>query len=350
MKPLFHPQLVNDSFGDPVLYIDFLFEHRALMFDLGDIHRLPPRKILKVTHVFVSHTHMDHFVGFDRMLRISLGRDKALELFGPPGFIDQVEHKLGGYSWNLVQNYANKFTIGATEFHPNGAAKIARFRCHTGFRRENERAATMSDGVLLDDETFRVRAVHLDHKIPCMAFCLEEKQHVNVWKNRLDEMGLPTGRWLRELKLAVLGGTPETDNDPFVVRWQDDNGRHEQQFTLGELKENILRIVPGQKVAYVVDAIYHQQNAHRIRMLAQDADLAFVETYFLEQDAERAQQTYHLTARQAGELARSAAVKRLIPMHFSARYTGREDELLREADLAFTGVAQGSHMQGSRDP
>ena len=37
MRPLFHPKLVNDPFGDPALYVDCLFEKRALMFDLGDI-------------------------------------------------------------------------------------------------------------------------------------------------------------------------------------------------------------------------------------------------------------------------------------------------------------------------
>lgn len=88
MTPLFQPQPVNDPFGDPAVYVDFLFERRALLFDLGDLTPLPARKILRLSHVFVSHTHMDHFTGFDRLLRLCLGRERELTLYGPPGFID----------------------------------------------------------------------------------------------------------------------------------------------------------------------------------------------------------------------------------------------------------------------
>jgi ribonuclease Z len=116
MKPLFHPSLVNGPCDDPALYIDFLFEKRAILFDLGDLHDLPPRKILRISHVFVSHTHMDHFGGFDRMVRILLARDKRLHLYGPPGFVDRVEHRLASYTWNLVESYPVDFTISAGEF------------------------------------------------------------------------------------------------------------------------------------------------------------------------------------------------------------------------------------------
>ena len=65
MHPLFLPRLVNGPFEDPALFIPFQFERRALIFDLGDISRLAPRDLLKTSHAFVTHAHMDHFIGFD---------------------------------------------------------------------------------------------------------------------------------------------------------------------------------------------------------------------------------------------------------------------------------------------
>jgi len=66
MRPLLHPTLVNGRSGDPALYIETLFEKRAILFDLGDISNLPPRKIQRLEHIFVSHTHIGHFIGFDQ--------------------------------------------------------------------------------------------------------------------------------------------------------------------------------------------------------------------------------------------------------------------------------------------
>ena len=106
MRPIFTAELVNGTFGDPALLIDFKFVRRALLFDIGDVTRLPTRKLLRVTDVFISHAHMDHFAGFDRLLRVCLGRAKGVRLYGPPQFLDRVEHKLAAYTWNLVHNYA----------------------------------------------------------------------------------------------------------------------------------------------------------------------------------------------------------------------------------------------------
>lgn len=332
MKPRFHPHLVNDPFGDPALFVDFLFEKRALIFDLGKLDALAPRKILRLTHAFVSHAHMDHFIGFDWILRIHLGREKRLHLFGPAGFVDQVQHKLAGYAWNLVQAYPD-LVLTVTELDAGGRADSARFRCRAAFEREAAPSLPLADGVLLDEPTFRVRAIVLDHKIPCLAFALEEKAHLNVWTTRLAAMGLPTGPWLRELKDAVVGGEPE--DRPFRVWWREGQALRERLVPLGVLKDTALSIEPGQKISYVVDAAYHEDNARRIVELARRSDLLYIEAPFLDEDAEQAAEKYHLTARQAGRLAREAGVKRLIPFHFSPRYLGQESRLTQEAQDAF---------------
>ncbi len=335
MRPLFHPALVNDPFGDPAVYIDCLFERRAILFDLGDIRALPPRKVLRLTDVFVTHTHMDHFMGFDWLLRICLGRSRTTRLYGPPGFLAQVEHRLAAYTWNLVQNYETDFALDVTEIGPDGQARRALFRCRAAFKREGERTLAVEDGVLLDEEAFRVRCVFLDHMTPCLAFVLEEKQHLNVWKNRLDEMRLPTGPWLQELKRAVRSNEPP--EKPFRVWWRDREGLHERVFPLGELVNEVIRFAPGQKIAYVTDAVYHEENAARITGIARDADVLYIETPFLERDAERAASRYHLTAGQAGALARRAAVKVVVPFHFSPVYHDRGTMLRTELLRAFSG-------------
>jgi ribonuclease Z len=340
MTPIFHPQLVNGPFGDPVLYIDFKFTRRALLFDLGDIQALPARKLLRLTHIFVSHTHMDHFIGFDHLLRLCIGRRKSLALFGPAGFIAQVEHRLAGYTWNLVEGYDTDLTLEVTEVQSSGSALRARFRCRARFQREQQTVLALSDGILLDEDSLRVRSALLDHRIPSLAFALEEKTHINVWKNQLEALGLPTGAWLGALKSAVRRGDPDTA--PITLCWHDRSGRRERVLPLGVLKAKILHIVPGQKIAYVVDAIGNTRNACRILGLAHAADSLFIEAMFLHADAGRAADKYHLTARQAGWLGRMAGVRHLVPLHFSPRYSDDPQRLQQEAEAEFAAGAHGA--------
>ncbi|MBI1919829.1 MAG: ribonuclease Z [Geobacter sp.] len=335
MKPLLLPQLVNDPFGDPAVYVDFLFERRAILFDLGDLSPLSPRKLLRVSHIFVSHAHMDHFIGFDPLVRLLLGREKELHIFGPPGFVDQVAHRLAGYTWNLVESYPTDFTVVAWELHPDDRLVSAEFHCQRGFRRENETERPAPGGLLLDEETLRLRAVILDHRTPSLAFSLEEKVHVNILKNRLIEQGWPVGSWLRDLKLAVQRGA--ADDLPFNIKWKEEGETRETTLPLGHLKETILTVEPGQKVVYVADSAYHEANAATIVALACDADYLFIEASFPEEDAERARARFHLTALRAGEMAREANVRQVVPFHFSPRYEGREELLRDEVMQAFRG-------------
>src|SRR6185312_12141492 len=174
-------------------------------------------------------------------------------------------------------------------------------------------------GLLLEDEQFRLRAIPLEHHdTTSLAFSFEETTHINVWKSRREERGLPSGPWLTELKQRVRSGEP--DDTPVVVRWRTREGSREETFPLGELKREVLDFVPGQKVCYVTDVLGSARNLERIRAFVADADLLFIETVFLEADRELAARKAHLTTTQAGEIARAAGVKHAETFHFSARY------------------------------
>ncbi|HUH65999.1 MAG TPA: MBL fold metallo-hydrolase [Syntrophales bacterium] len=332
---MFSAHLINDPFGDPGVYVEFKHKRRALLFDLGDLHNLSPRKLLKIDHIFVSHTHMDHFIGFDYLLRVCLGRDCHISIFGPPGFHSQIENKIQAYTWNLVENYTNDFALHVTEVHPERKLKRT-YHCRTAFMPEIDNTDEVMTGSLVEDSSFAIRAEFLDHKIPCLAYTFEEKSRVNIKKNILLEMGLPVGAWLMDLKDRILRGEP--DDTPVRVWWKagkQDGG--ERFIPLGELKETIVKMTPGQKVTYITDTVYSEDNARKIVELASSSDLMFVEATFLHEDADKAAEKHHLTAFQAGTLARRAGAKRITLFHFSPKYKGAADLLVEEAMAAFSG-------------
>ena len=180
MRPLLHPSLVNGRFGDPVLFIETLFEKHAILFDLGDIAALPARKINRIEHVFVSHTHIDHFVGFDLLLRMLVGREKTVRMFGPEGFIDRVSHKLQAYQWNLVDRFPCDLGFAVAEIDTNGIARSARFRLKNAFAKEPLELRSLPDSVIYSEPAFNVSAAVLEHRTPCLAFAVRERVHVNI--------------------------------------------------------------------------------------------------------------------------------------------------------------------------
>ena len=326
----FRAFLVNDLFGDPVLYVGLPWERRALLFDLGDIAGLSAGHLLKITDVFVSHTHIDHFIGFDHLLRVLLGRPKALRIFGPPGMIAHVEGKLSGYTWNLVDSYT--FSIEAFEVHPH-AIVGARFSCPEHFRRHDDPVSHPFEGTIVADANFRVRATHLDHRVPCLAFSVEEPTHLNVDPDRLEKLGLPVGPWLMDVKRAIRRGEPETYS--IHVAWSTDGQRRQRELSLGYLRHEVIRESPGQKLAYVTDAASSPENDRKIIDLAHGADLFYCEAGYPDRDAQRAADRFHLTARQAGRLAAAAQATHLSVFHLSPKYRDNPGEILAEAADAF---------------
>ncbi len=334
MRAAFITQLVNDPFGDPGLYVELRHERRGMLFDCGDLSPLSSKQIMRITDVFVSHAHMDHFIGFDRLLRLFMGRERHLRMVGPPGFIAQVGHKLAAYTWNLIESYATEFTIEVTEVHPHGQAQRCVFRSRHAFRAGSVQHLHIRDGQVRNEIRFQVRAALLDHRTPCLAFSLKERQHIGVRTACLEALGLPVGNWLRRLKAAARTRVPESTT--LQVAWRDATGKQERSVSLRELAPCLV-YSRGHHLAYVVDARYDDANARAIIDLAKGANTLFIEAAFLNVDADRAAARYHLTARQAGSLARQAGVKRVIPMHFSPRYEGEGERLVEEVQHAFMG-------------
>lgn len=333
MPQSFNPCLINQPTGDPGLFISFSFRNRAALFDLGDIDRLSSRDILKITHIFVSHTHMDHFIGFDRLLRIILGREKTIYLYGPQGFLKNIEGKLAGYSWNLVDTFSNQLIFHATEITEK-ACFMQEYTCATGFKAPRPPLALPPHSQVIHEEpSFTITTAILDHGLPCLGFALEEKFRINIRKDVLAELGLVPGPWLSRFKQNVF-----ENHDPesmVEVPCTKCLGTHFKIFRFKDLVDRLTIVTKGQKIGYVADVAYTPSNVDKIIDLVSDADHLFIESAFLGKDKAHATAKKHLTAEQAGKIAGAAGVKRFTLFHFSPRYQDAESAFYDEALNAY---------------
>jgi hypothetical protein len=107
----------------------------------GDVAALPPRKLLRVV----------------------LGRKDRIALFGGPGFVAQVEHKLRAYAWNVVHRHAVELVLDVREIGMDGRGSRARFSSRNGFARESGAVFDCEGDQLHDEPPFRERGRFVDH-------------------------------------------------------------------------------------------------------------------------------------------------------------------------------------------
>lgn len=244
------------------------------LFDVGEATQhqilrttLKPRKIDKI---FITHLHGDHIFGLPGLLssRSFQGGNEPLTIYGPKGIRDFVEVSM---------------RISETKLS---------YKIH--YRELS------ADGMIFEDDKFRVYAQHLDHRIECFGYRVVEKDHPGeLMVDKLREAQIPSGPVYGELK----AGKTVTLPDGRTVSGADFLGPSQ----------------PGRIVALLGDT-RQTRNAAR---LTQDADVLVHESTFAKGESKLARAYYHSTNIQAAELAKRTNVKMLLLNHISARYTGK---------------------------
>lgn len=324
MVNYFTPMLINSPNEDSGIYLAVSSEKRAILIDCGDNRRLALRDLLRVTDVFISHTHIDHFIGLDNVIRANIRLSKTIRVYGPPGITAQVHHKMLAYTWNLLMDQALElrvYEIGREE----QSETLLSYK--DAFRQPHHVDVTPLSGKIVRREPhFHVTHAWLDHKIPCLGYAFIVPSTWLVDKEKLAAFGEPPGLWIRHLKAFLENNAPT--NTQITVG--------DKQYSVSELKEKLLVIQDGQKIAYVTDTIYSPETQTAIVELAKDADFFFCEAHFAEEEATKAKEAYHLTARQAGIMAALAGAKVVIGFHYSPRYVhGKQRALEKELEDAY---------------
>jgi ribonuclease Z len=317
----------NGLFGDPALGIWVKNGNDGVLMDCGDLSRFSTQQLLKVRAIFLSHCHMDHFFGFDAFLRVHIGVEKTVTLFGPPDTSARLLGKLQGYTWNLVEGDNTQFIAvdldlaarkkttthfhSADRFHPSGVFS------------ENWDPTQP----IYSTEDYFVKTTLLDHRTPSLAYAIEEQLTYALNIKRTLELGIQTGPWIHELKKNFFRETIELPLIDGTLKI----------FNTTALRSEIFSQKPQQKIAYVTDGAAHTNNHQALKSLILNADLLFAETCFLPEDQKLADKTKHFTTEFIAQLAQEAGVKKLVPFHFSKRYKSRPEDLLNSISHSFKG-------------
>jgi ribonuclease Z len=212
-----------------------------------------------------------------------LGRKNELHIFHPPGLKEIIELQL-----QLSGTVLNYPII---------------WQAHRGDVSE----------VLLDDGNVTVTTIPLNHRIHCCGFLFREKDKMySLNKTQLTYYKIPVAQFqeIRKGNDAVL------EDGTVVPASRLTNGRP-----------------IARQYAFCSDTRYSESVIEAVR----GVDLLYHEATFLHELLQRAEQTFHTTAREAGEVAAKADVRQLLIGHFSVRYTD-VNVLLEECKQFFNNV------------
>ncbi|HZG88486.1 ribonuclease Z [Paenibacillus sp.] len=256
------------------------------LFDAGEgtQHQMlqSPIKPGKIEFLFLTHLHGDHSYGVPGLLssRSYQGGETPLTIFGPPGTRHFVETVLEVSGTHLEYEV---------------------------------RIEEIGEGVVFEDEQFRVTAAKLEHRIESYGFRIEEKDVPGALDSaRLAREGVPAGPLYAKLKRGESVTLPD--------------GR-----TIDGAK-----YVGAPQRGRIVAIFGDTRPCPSELALAQGADVLVHEATYMHERADNAHRYFHTTATQAAELAVRAGVGALVMTHLSSRYQDESvHHLLEEARAIF---------------
>jgi ribonuclease Z len=324
------PTLFSGLLDDPVLYLRVRPSGRALMFDCGQIHHLAKRVLKSVDALFVSHAHMDHFMGFDTFIRNNHISSRTIDLYGPPGIAGKAARKLAAYDWNLSE--PSWCSLRVHEVFPDRTATFL-FPGAEGFPCRPIDEAPRTDRTIYRSDFLEVAAESCDHRIPSLVFRVTECPSFRVDEAKIGEAGLIRGDWLRDLKRMFYRGMNE--RKPLtVLRRQGEKIVEEVVDDHRKLYEAIRLEEEPASVGYVTDIGFSEENLEKVLTLMKGVTLLVCECSFLAADREKARISRHLCTADLNIILERLRPAFVIPMHLSKCYSGRSRAIYDELEPA----------------
>lgn len=303
---------------DPILLIRIKPIKETILFDCGNINHIAKRVFKSINVVFISHAHMDHFIGIDTLIRNILVSPKTVKIFGPPDIAKKIEAKLNGYDWNLVEDYYCNLEIH--EISKN-SRQVFLLEGSQGFQKRELGIEMLKNDQIFENRFLTVKSVLCDHKIPVLIFKVTEKPRFEIDHHKLKLFKIETGDWLNDLKHW------------FYHKDRYKSASNEQRmFPLPPalLYEKIKKESPPVTLGYITDIGFQKDNLEKIKDLLTDVNLLICECSFLNQDRHKARNSFHLCTSDFNELIEMINPKIVVPMHLSKTYKKISHQLYKE--------------------
>lgn len=279
--------------------------------ECGDASGLTVKEIQNTNAIFISHTHIDHFINFDTILRHQIGLQRRIVICGPKGIAQQVQSRIKGYSWNLIQKGSIVYEI--RELVSAKETKVYEIEPPIW---ELKELKTIEGNQIFEEKSFAVTAILLDHKIPTLAYKFKEKDTIKI---DIKSSGHKGGKWVQELKFAFENG-----NENKIISIEGEDYKALALF-------DAIYVQEGDSVGVIMDHAASESNHSKIIKQFKNCKKVWIESFYKKEDKELATANYHSYAAMSAKVMRLAGVGEAIPVHFSRKYNENDiKELIKE--------------------